>query len=812
MLVMSHRAEHDAVIVETSTGQLKIQVLNPHIMRVVFTGRPEFSTATSLMVLPGLEVSAPRVAETAEDLVLSTAQLRLQIDKTSGAFTWTDDAGRLLVREPHDGADTKTLQPIDVVRSIFDQDTEITTTLGADGAKSNTGHTHTVVDRQAYSTKLRLEFETGEAIYGLGQHEEGILNYRGHHQHLYQQNMKVAAPVLVSTRGYGLLWDSQSLASFYDDQDGTYFWTEVDDEMDFYMIVGPELDDIVGHIRELTGQAPMLPRWSLGYLQSKDRYTDAAELVDVVAEHRRRHIPLDCIVQDWQSWPEGQWGQKSFDPTRYPDPAQLCTDLHQLHARLMVSIWPNMHGDGPNQLEMRDTGHLLGDGSTYDAFDANARALYWRQMNDGYFHHGVDAWWADCTEPFEGDWKGTVEPEPWQRLLINTAELKKYLDPERINAYSLLHSQGLYEGQRATGNGKRVFLLTRSGSIGQQRYGSVTWSGDHSATWATLRRQIADGLNFCITGNPNWTFDIGAYFVSEGKEWFWRGDFDLGSADLGYRELYVRWLQLGAFLPIFRSHGRDTAREPWRFGEPGDATYDTIVAFIKLRYRLLPYLYSLHGWTAHRAYTPMRALAFDFRHDPDVFDVDDEFMLGPSLLICPVTEPIHFGPGSAPLDHGCRTRQVYLPRGCDWYDFWTGRRHEGGQTIDADAPLETMPIFVRAGTILPLGPEVEHTGENPDGPLEIRIYAGADGAFDLYDDEGDGYGYEHGEFTFTSLRWSDQSQRLVVGDRTGSFPGVPAERILQPVLVSEGTGIGAEPSVGAEYAYGGTRLEITSLG
>ena len=809
MLVTSHRIEPDAVVVETSTGRLRIQVVDPQTMRVVFTAQPSFGTARSLVVLPGPDRSAPLVEETAEVLLLSTPRLRLAIDRASGAFTWSDDAGELLVREPHDGADTKTLQPIDVLRSVFDRDTESTTTLGADGARTVTGETRKMVDRQAYSTTLRLEFAPGEAIYGLGQHEEGILNYRGHHQHLYQQNMKVAAPVIVSTRGYALLWDSQCLASFYDDQDGTYLWTEVDDEMDFYVIVGPELDDVVGRIRALTGEAPMLPRWSLGYIQSKDRYTDAAELVEVVTEHRRRHIPLDCIVQDWQSWPEGQWGQKSLDPSRYPDPARLCADLHQLDARLMVSIWPNLQGDGPNQVEMRAQGHLLGDGSTYDAFDADARALYWRQLNDGYFQYGVDAWWADCTEPFEGDWKGTIEPEPWQRLLINTAELKKYLDPEHINAYSLLHSQGLYEGQRATGDAKRVFLLTRSGCIGQQRYGSVTWSGDQSATWATLRRQLADGLNFCMTGNPYWTFDIGAYFVTRGKEWFWRGDFEEGSADLGYREIYVRWLQMGAFLPLFRSHGRDTEREPWRFGEPGDATYDTILKFIKLRYRLLPYLYSLHGWTAHRAYTPLRALAFDFRHDPRVFDVADQFMLGPALLICPVTEPMYFGPGSEPLGATDRARTVYLPQGCDWYDFWTGRRYAGGQTIWAPAPLETMPIFVRAGTILPLGPEVEHTGQDPYGPLEVRIYPGADGAFDLYDDDGDGYGYERGEFAFTPFRWSEQARRLTVQDRAGTFPGAPASRVLEPVLVSETSGTGAGTSVGSRrLLYRGTRLDV----
>ncbi len=809
MIVESWCTEADGVVLQTSSGRLKVQAIGPRVMRVVFTSHPSFGSDESLMVVGGLDRSAPIVEETPESIVLSTSRLRLLIERKSAAFTWTDASGQLLFREPHDRAETKVLAPIDVIHSVFDAETATTTVRGADGDKSVVGQTRTVVDRQAYSTTLRLEFSDGEAIYGLGQHENGIFNYRGHHEHLYQQNTKIVAPVLVSTRGYALMWDSQSLATFHDDQDGTYFWTEVDDEMDFYVIAGPELDDVVHEIRRLTGQAPMLPRWALGYIQSKDRYTHADELVDIVREHRDRQIPLDCIVQDWQHWPEGLWGQKSFDPTRYPDPAHLCHQLHELDARLMVSIWPNMQNSGPNQREFQDHDQLLGDGSTYDAFDTAARERYWSQVNDGYFRHGVDAWWADCTEPFEGDWKGTVKPEPWQRLLINSGELKKYLDPERINAYSLLHSGGLYAGQRGTGSGKRVFLLTRSGFVGQQRYGAVTWSGDVSATWAALQQQLAAGLNLCVTGTPYWTFDIGAYFVTPGREWFWRGDFARGSADLGYRELYVRWLQMGAFLPVFRSHGRDTPREPWRFGDVGEATYDTICAFIRLRYRLLPYLYSLCGWTTHNGYTPLRSLVFDFRHDPQVFDVADQFMLGPSLLICPVTTPTFYGPDSEPVVGSAGTRSVYLPQGCDWYDFWTGKRFQGGQTIEAASPLETIPVFVRAGSILPLGQPVQHTGEDPFGPLELRVYPGADGAFDLYEDSGDGYGYEDGAFAVTTMRWSDSTRHLTIEGRSGGFPGMPEARVFATVLVDEGVGVGFDRDPAARgRRYTGEELDL----
>lgn len=788
MYLKGYRVEDDALIVQVDGGRLKVQVLAPEVIRVVYTCRERFGTAESLMVLP-TTATAPLVTETSDRLVVSTAAVQLTIDAHCGAFTWADAAGRLLVREPHDGAPTRLLEEVEVKEPLR-ATSPCATVHGADGPKAVVDSLPRVVDRTAYSTTSRLELSEGEAIYGLGQHEEGILNYRGHRQHLYQQNMKVAAPVIVSTRGYGMLWDSCSFATFHDDADGTRFWTEVDDELDYYFVLGPELDQIVGRIRGLTGQVPPLPRWALGYFQSKERYSTQQELVDVVQEHRRRDIPIDCVVQDWMTWPGDLWGQKSFDPARYPDPGRLCDDLHALNTRLMVSVWPNMHSDGPDQLQMRAQGHLLGDGATYDPFQAAARQLYWKQTDDGYFRFGVDAWWADCSEPFEADWTGTVKLDPATRARINTDETKKYLDAEYLNAYSLLHTRSLYDGQRGSDPSRRPVVLTRSGSPGQQRYGAITWSGDVTATWTTLRRQIADGLNFCMTGNPRWSCDIGGFFVGQGEQWFWRGDFPQGCDDLGYRELYVRWLQFGAFLPMFRSHGTDTPREPWRFGDVGDTTYDTIVEFIRLRYRLLPYLYSLQGWETHRNYTTTRALAFDFRHDPAVYDIDDQLMIGPALMICPVTEPMYFGPDSTPLAGVVPTRPVYLPAGCDWYDFWTGDQHSGGQTIEAAAPLERMPIFVRAGSILPLGPIVTHADQGTDGPFEIRVYPGADGRFDLYRDDGDGYGYSRGEYTYTTFRWSDAEGLLTIDAHTSAASGTETHLELMPVRVDEHTGLG----------------------
>ena len=402
------------------------------------------------------------------------------------------------------------------------------------------------------------------------------------------------------------------------------------------------------------------------------------------------------------------------------------------------------------------------------------------------FSHGIDAWWCDCTEPFEADWKGAVKPEPEERLRINTEEAKRYLDPEFINAYSLLHSQGIYEGQRRVTGEKRVVNLTRSAYLGQQRYATVTWSGDTAARWETLRRQIADGLNFCATGMPYWTLDIGAFFVKHKPEmWFWSGDYDEGVADLGYRELFVRWFQYGAFLPMFRSHGTDTPREIWQFGEPGEPFYEALVDALHLRYRLLPYIYSLAGWITQHDYTMLRALPFDFRSDPATYDIRDQFMFGPALMVNPVTCPMLYDVGSQPLDGIQQTRPVYLPAGTDWYDFWTGQKYSGGQTIQADAPISRLPLYVRSGSILPMGPVRQHTNDLPEAPVELHIYPGQDGSFELYEDEGDQYNYEDGAFSMIDIHWQEAERQLTLEARKGEYAGMPEQRVIEIFLHDE---------------------------
>jgi alpha-D-xyloside xylohydrolase len=782
MPILTYETRPDGLYIRTDQGWLALTPYTPRAIRIRYTLKSEFSVRTSLMIVAQSEVDVRfAVEETPDCLRFATSELEIDINRQTAAFTYRDSQGRVLTQEPARGG--KTLEPIDVAVSVFDGAVLTEDDENVDGVRIRARNVRKVVDRQAYHTKLAFVWLDGEALYGLGSHEEGLLNLRGQHQYLYQQNMKAVVPVLVSTRGYGILLDSYSLMTFHDDASGSYLWTDVADELDYYFVVGPEFDQIVHELRGITGKAPMFPKWAFGYVQSKERYTSQEELLQVVQEYRARDLPLDCIVLDWKSWIGDLWGQKTLDPARFPDPQRMTAELHALHARLMVSIWPVMRPGGANWQELHDQGLLLGDQATYDAFNPAARACYWDQANAGLFSQGIDAWWCDCTEPFEADWQGAVKLKPEERLRINTEEAKRYLDPATINAYSLCHSQGIYEGQRQITDSKRVVNLTRSAYAGQQRYGTITWSGDVAATWETLRRQVAAGLNFCATGCPYWTVDIGAFFVKHRPDlWFWQGDYDAGVEDLAYRELYVRWFQLGAFLPMFRAHGTDTPREIWRFGEPGEPMYEALVKYLRLRYRLLPYIYSLAGWVTQDDYTLLRGLAFDFRADPAVYDIRDQFMFGPAFLVNPVTQPMYYAVGSRPLTGVDQRRTVYLPAGCDWYDFWTDRRLAGGQVVQADASLDILPLYVRAGSIVPMGQPMQYADELPDAALELHIYPGCDGSFLLYEDEGDSYNYEQGAFSTIRMRWQESARRLLLEARAGSYPGMQERRTFQVVL------------------------------
>ena len=812
MRICKYETNNDYLLLITSKGKIKLEPFTEDIIRIVYTLEDNFSNKDSLIVRKNAkEGLSYNVIETDDELKFSTKNLQISINKETGAFTYMDANRQILVREPEKGG--KILTPVDVEKTVFEfeEDTQIEVKYSADGMRAESQNYKKKIDRTAYHTKLSFEWDEEEALYGLGSHEEGIMNLRGHHRYLYQQNMKAVVPMLVSTKGYGLLIDSYSLMIFRDDIYGSYIWTDVDDEMDFYFIYGPSLDKIVQNYRHLTGKTPMLPKWAFGYVQSKERYKTQKELLEVVEEYRERKIPLDVIVLDWQSWPGKLWGEKVLDKERFPDPEGMMDDLHSMNARLMVSIWPIMNAGGTNHKEMKEKGFLLGNQATYNAFDEKARKLYWEQAYNGLFSKGIDAWWCDCTEPFEADWKGEVKPEPEERLKINTEEAKKYLDPEYVNAYSLLHSKGIYEGQRNTTDDKRVINLTRSAYAGQHRYGTITWSGDITAKWETLKKQIPEGLNFCVTGEPYWTTDIGAFFTKNKPDlWFWDGDYNDGCNDLGYRELYVRWFQYAAFLPMFRSHGTDTPREVWRFGESGSIFYNTLLRFLKLRYRLMPYIYSVAGMVTHMDYTMMRVLAFDFRSDNEVYNISDQFMFGPAFLVNPVTDPMYYGPNSCPIEGVDKTRSVYLPKGCDWYDFWTGQRIEGGQKITTQAPLEIMPLFVKSGSIVPMGPEIQYVDEKKEAAIELRIYPGQDAIFTIYEDEGDNYNYEKGKYSETVIKWNDQSSILTFEKRKGHFNGIIEERTYKIVLVSEANGYGVEEAKKYDKVvnYKGEKIEL----
>ncbi len=785
MKLLDYRVNTDGVTMSTANGMMQVAFCTPSIARIRYTLETSFSENESLMVIKrtNTEEIHWQLHDQAEYLELLTDVLTVKVDKATCAFTYLDADGNVLTKEPSKGG--KTLERMDVMRTKFHDAAKSEAKVGADGLRVNVDGWQQTIDRQAFRTKLAFEWQPGEALYGLGSHEEGMMNLRGKHQYLYQQNMKATVPAFLSTRGYGILVDSYSLMTFRDDAYGSYIWTDTDDELDYYLIAGPEFDDIIKGIRYLTGEAPMLPKWAYGYIQSKERYKTQQELVDTVQAYRDRELPLDCMVLDWCSWSGDLWGEKKLDPERFPDPEEMMEELHARNAKLMVSIWPIMQAGGDNHREMNEQGYLLGNQATYDAFQEEARQLYWQQAHDGLFAHGTDAWWCDCTEPFEADWQGAVKPEPEQRMLINTGEAKRYLDPAYINAYSLLHSRGIYEGQRSITDSKRVVNLTRSAYAGQHRYGTITWSGDISATWDALRKQIADGLNFCMTGSPYWTFDIGAFFVKNQPDlWFWSGDYDKGVDDLGYRELYVRWFQAGAFLPMFRSHGTDTPREIWQFGKPGEPVYDTLVKYLKLRYKLMPYIYSLAGAVVHQSYTMFRALAFDFRYDANTHHIDDQFMFGPAFLAAPVTTAMYYGPESCELKGAPKTRSVYLPSGT-WFDYWTDQPFAGSQFIAAKADLKTMPLFVRAGAIVPTGPDLQYAEEQPGAVIHLKIYPGANGSFTLYEDEGDNYNYEDGKYSTIRMTWRNAKRTLVLEKRAGSFAGMQQHRQFSIEIAGE---------------------------
>ncbi len=791
-------------------GKILLELWEKDVFRIRYTCRESFFDGNSLMIAgKPLKNIYWKHYEDDQTLVITSEKVKLQIKKDTAAFSWYS-AAELLVKEPERGG--KWLDEIEVEKYIFD--TEENSSMEQTGFSFNsiTHNGKKEFLRKAYSTKLEFEFSTGEAIYGLGQHEDGILNYRGKSQTLYQQNRKLPMPIMFSSRGYAFFFNTCSFSAFHDDEQGSYFWSEVEDEMDYFFIYGPKFDELVARIRSLTGSAAMLPKWAYGYWQSKEHYKTQEELVNVARGYRERSIPIDVIVQDWKYWPGEQWGEKRFDPERYPDPETLLKELHQKDIKLVISVWTHIMNYGPNHQEMLDRGFLLNNKSNINMFIKEARELHWKQIQEGLLKYGIDGWWCDGTEPFDGMRATKFREEYFKRISLDVEEYKYTIDPEYINLYPLLNAIAIYEGMRATHKDKRVLNLTRACYPGLQRYGTVVWSGDITAKWEVLRRHVADGLNFCITGHSNWTVDIGAFFVHDKREecWWHAGDYPSGTEDAGYRELYVRWFQLAAFLPVFRSHGTDISKNIWCFGEPGDIFYDTLIKFNHLRYRLLPYIYSVAGMVSHKNYTMMRSLCFDFEQDQNVLNITDQYMFGPAIMVCPVAFPMYYEKENLKIEGIAKSRTVYLPAGCKWYDFWTGEKYEGGQYINAFAPLDRMPLFIKSGSIIPMGPVVQHTQDMLDAPWEIRIYPGSNGEFEIYEDAGDGYSYEQSECAWTKLIWKDELREVTVLKRQGVFAGMTLEREFGLVSVRQGHGQGSEQerSRDALIKYNGEKTSL----
>ncbi len=585
----------------------------------------------------------------------------------------------------------------------------------------------------------------------------------------------------------------------------TSLWSEVGDGIDYYFVYGPELDEVIAGYRELTGRAPIMPRWALGLWQSRERYETAEDSIDALAEFRKRRIPIDVMVQDWRYWKEDSWGSHEFDAERFPDPEGWIRALHDNNARVMISVWPKFHTGTRNFEELKEKGLLypetlkrpttdwLGFVHTfYDAFNPDARRLFWNQINRELFSKGIDAWWMDATEPelvgegTSGALKATMNP---------TA---RGSGARMANAFALVNSQAVHDGQRSVSPDQRVFILTRSAFAGIQRYASATWSGDVAADWDNLRKQIPGGLNFSLSGVPWWTTDIGGFTVRRK----WAGQNPKPEDVAEWHELNTRWFQYSTFAPLMRSHGQFPRREMWFFGEPGDKAYDTQLAFDRLRYRMLPYTYSLAARVSRQHDTIMRPLVMDFRHDSKVLNIGDQFLFGPALLV----NPVHV--------QGATSRGVYLPEGADWYDFWTGQRFEGGQRIDAPAPYESLPVYARAGSIVPMGPDLQYTDEKPADPLTLWVYTGADAVFELYEDDGVGYGYENGSFSTIPLTWDEASGILTIGERTGSFPGMLGEREIRVVFVSPDSAVGHARTAEDARAltYVGSAITVTGAG
>jgi alpha-D-xyloside xylohydrolase len=895
----------DGIIVFTdpiytgTTQAVKLEVISDNVIRVIAaSGKDILSTQSLVTVYTKRSDLTWKVFSSGDKLNLKTRDITASVNLKTGAISFLDSKGKKIINEkPTAGRSFQS--------AVFD-------------------------GKRYYKLGQTFQTTSDEAWYGLGQHQDGILNYRGQQVSFFQNNTEVAIPFLISSKNYGILWDNYSLtkvgdtrplhplssfqlyskhgetgwltASYANDkqkptditteraetgidmeflgeskiklpkeftaENGIVTWegsiasqlsglhhlrfifggslkvwldgklvqdhwrkswnpapalipfhikkgekttikiewipeggesyislkwqeplsgeelnsfsfsSEAGQQIDYYFVYGNNMDEVISGYRMLTGKAPIVPKWALGFWQSRERYKTQHEILSTVDEFRKRKIPIDNIVLDWSYWREAEWGSQDFDEKRFPAPDSMIDVLHKKYnTQIMISVWPKFYEGIPAYREFDKKGWLYkkniadrqrdwiakGYGSTfYDAFNENARKGFWDLINHKIYSKGIDAWWMDASEP---DILSNVDPERRKQQMSPTALGSA---AEYLNAYPLQNAKGIYEGQRSTDPEKRVFLLTRSGFAGSQRYAAAIWSGDIGSTWIDMRNQISAGVNFSMSGLPYWTMDIGGFVVPE--------KFERPNAEglEEWRELNTRWYQFGSFVPLFRSHGQFPYREIFNMATEDHAAYKSFLYYNKLRYRLLPYIYSLAGAVYHDNYTIMRGLAMDFAKDTAVLNIADQFMFGPSLLINPVYQHKH------------TSREVYLPKGAGWYDLYSGKWLAGGLKIIADAPYEKMPVFVKAGSIIPFGPDLQYTSEKPADTITLNIYTGADASFNLYEDEGTNYNYEKGAFSIIPIKYNEAAKTLTIDNRRGSFNNVLQKRIFRINIFSSG--------------------------
>ena len=620
--------------------------------------------------------------------------------------------------------------------------------------------------RTVYSASLTFAYPGSPVLTGLGGHEDGIFDYAGKDELLYEHNMKIPIPFLLCSEGWGLLFGADCAMKYHGEKNLFRFDLDAVESVSYWVIRGKDCAEVLRELAGIIGKPAMLPKWVFGYMQSKERYHSAEEVLSVAREFRRRGLGLDCIVQDWMTWKEGCWGDKTPDPSRFPDVRALTGALHDLGVHFMVSVWPNIAA-GQDCDEFIRAGLFLPSSRIYDAFSPEARDLYWRQCRRYWMDGGADALWCDSCEPVtDPDWCGNEKRDPETRYRLITEASSLRMDPVTMNRYASCHLRGLREHWVRDISGKRPVFLSRSGGTDSGALGAVLWSGDISARWDVLRKQVTEAIRVSCSGIPWWTLDIGGFFVDRKDPWFWQGDYPDGVLDPEYRELYIRWFQFGCMLPVFRSHGTDTPREPWAFGTEGSPEYTCLKETIQLRYRLLPYLYSVAAGCCGEGLPMIRAMMTAFGTDARVSRLSDQYMLGEALLVKPVTRPLR--------DAG--DTEIILPEG-GWYDLFTLQHCPGGTSVSFHVSLDRFPVFVRAGSILPVASGACSTAELASPADELIVFSGADGAFTLYDDAGDGMEYLRGEYLKIPFRWDEHSQALTAGDKEGSLPADTVFRV-----------------------------------